>query len=183
MKVNEIVAKYNNNQRIDIAKLLDVKKYIGIEQKAYLAQLVLENCTEVVNNKITINSLDRYILFTIAVIGMHTNLEFVDEDDAEYSVTDGYDILCESGLLAKIIETFKDDYAACQEVLSMMTSDLMQHNITFEDQVNLFLDDIKNTVNTAIENLVDQLNLDEMMDGKQIDQGKLLKLFDFVAKQ
>lgn len=183
MKINEIVEKYNNNQRIDLAKLLDVKKYIGIEQKAYLAQLVLENCTEVVNNTIKINSLDRYILFTIAVIGMHTNLEFVDEDNTEYSVTDGYDILCESGLLVKIIDTFRDDYAACQEVLNMMTSDIMQNNITIEQKIGLFLDEIKDIASTAVEGLLDQLDLDNMVDGSQIDQGKLLKLFDFISKE
>ena len=183
MKVQELVTKYKANQRINLAKEIETKQYVGIAFKQKMAQLILDNCTTVVDGEVHIDSVERYILFTIAVISMHTNLEFVDKDDENYSATDDYDLLCESGLLVKIIDTFKDDYAACQEILNMMTSDKMQNNITIEKKIGNFLDGIQNVLDYAISGFLEQLNLNDLIGSLPINQDKLLGLYNTLIKE
>ena len=180
MKIHELVERYKKNERIDIAKAIETKQYIGIDTKRRIAQLVLENCTEVVDDEIRIDSVERYILFIITVIMAHTNLEFKNEEDEEYSSIDDYDMLCESGLLVKVIDTFKDDYASCQEILNMMTADIMQGNMTIEKKIGKFLDEIQDLLSGVVSGLVEKLNVDELMENLPFDQAKLLNLFDSV---
>ena len=179
MKVQELVKKYEQNQRIDIAKEIEAKPYIGIMQKGHLAELVLEGCMYEVDGEIHVNSLEKYILFTITVISAHTNLEFDHENDM--AIAD-YDALCESGLLIKVIDTFKDDYASCQEVLNMVTADKLQNNMTIEKKLYQFLDGIKDAADNALNELVGQLNLDFLND-LNLNQDSLSKLFELVNKE
>lgn len=178
MKVQELVERYQKNERIDIAKTIETQKYVGIELKRKLASLVLDNCTTIVDGEIHIDSVERYILFTIAVISMHTNLEFSREDDDGYNVIDDYDILCESGLLVKVIDTFKDDYASCQEILNMMTADRLQDNMTIEKKLGKCLDEIQGFLGSTIAGLIDKLNIDDLVNDLPVDSGKLLDLFN-----
>lgn len=159
MKVNEFIEKYEKNNRIDIAKELDVQSYIGIAQKAQLAESVIENCISVVDGKVCIDSVKRYMLFTIIVIDAHTNLEFDYEDG---NIINEYDQLCSAKLLTKIIDTFSDDYAACQEVLKMITVDKTQESMTLEQIVYSFLDSTKSLLKNALNGLVDQIDLDAL---------------------
>ena len=178
MKVNEFIEMYEKNNRIDITRTLEVVPYIGVEYKRELAKLVLDNCTTIVDGEVHIDSVERYLLFTISVIGMHTNLEFNDEENEEYSVIDDYDTLCKSGLLTKIIDTFKDDYASCQEILNMMTADKLQDNMTFEKKVHQFLDSISKILSDGIDNLTNKLNIDDLMGFDPEKLTQLLSLFD-----
>lgn len=182
MKIKELVEKYNKNQRIDLSKELEVVPYVSIALKRRMAQLILDNCVTIVDGEVHIDSVERYILFTIASIAMHTNLEFVYDEDGEYGATDDYDILCESGLLIKIIDTFKDDYAACQEILNMMTTDLMQNNITLEKKIYQFLDSIQDILSGAVDNLTEKVDLDFLKDGS-IDKEQLSQLLSLVANK
>lgn len=177
MKVQELVEKYNKNPRIDIAKAIEAKQYVGIAFKQRMASLVLDSCTTIVDGEIHIDSVEKYILFTIAVINMHTNLEFTNSDDENYSPLADYDLLCESGLLIKIIDTFRDDYASCQEILNMMTADKMQNNATIEKKIGNLLEGIENIVSESIGGLIEKLNLDDLAGDLPIDQNKLLELF------
>lgn len=187
MKVKELVEKYNKNQRIDISKEIESKQYVSIVTKREMASLILDNCTTIVDGEVHIDSLERYLLFTIAVISIHTNLEFLDGDedtDNDYAPTaiDNYDALCESGLLAKIIDTFKDDYASCQEVLNMMTADRMQDNMTIEKKIGKFLDEIQDILGNTINNLSEKLNFDNILGNSPIDQDKFIDLFNSIKK-
>lgn len=180
MKVNELIEMYEKSPRMDIAKNLEVIPYIGVEYKRELAKLVLDNCTTVVDGEVHIDSVDRYLLFTISVIGMHTNLEFANMDDEERSVVDDYDALCRSGLLVKIIDTFKDDYAACQEILNMMTTDRLQDNMTIEKKIYQFLDAIQKILANGANDLIDKLDLDALGG---LDQEKLAQLYNLIGKK
>ena len=181
MKVNELVEMYKRNARIDIAKQLEVKQYVGIESKRTMAKLVLENCTYMVDGEIHIDSIERYLLFTIATIALHTNLEFYDEDET-YSVVDDYDALCETGLLVKIIDTFKDDYVSCQEILNMITADRMQDNVTIEKKIYNVLDTIQATIVDAINDIINKLGVDAI-DELAFDQEKLLDVYKLLNKE
>ncbi len=183
MKVQEFIEKYNQNTRIDIAKTLEVQQYVGIDLKRQMASLILDNCTTIVDDEIHIDSVERYVLFTIMVISMHTNLEFLDEDDTDHSAIDDYDALCKSGLLVKIIDTFKEDYASCQEILNMMTADKMQDNMTIEKKLYKFLDKIQNAVSESVNNLVEKLDPDNLSGALPINQTKLLDFFNSITEK
>jgi hypothetical protein len=178
MKVKELVEMYKKNPRIDLVKHLEVQEYVSISLKRELAKLVLDNCTTIVDNEIHIDSIERYILFTISVIGIHTNLEFSSDDNS--SSIDDYDMLCKSGLLVKIIDTFKDDYASCQEILNMMTADRLQINMTIEKKIYQFLDAIQEILANSIDNLIGKLDLG-VLNG--LDQTKLEQLYNLVGNK
>lgn len=179
MKVKEFIEKYEKNNRINIAKEIEAEPYIGIMQKRQIAELVLENCTYIVDDEIHVDSVERYILFTISVIKAHTNLEFDYENEA---AVDDYDLLCKSGLLIKVIDTFSDDYASCQEILNMMTADKMQDSMTIEKKIYKFLDAIQHTLDDAVNQFVEQLDLGALND-LPVDKKNLLNLYKLFERK
>lgn len=182
MKINELVEKYKKNKMLDLKKELEVEEYISIAAKEQLARAVLDNCTTEVNNEVHINSLERYILFIISVIGMHTNLDFSDEGNDNYSALDDYDALCEIGLIDKIINTFKTDYDACEVVLNMMTTDRLQNNMTIEKKIYDFLDGIRDILQNAMGDLLSNVKLSPD-DEAGLNTNKLLEIYKAIQKQ
>ena len=174
MKVNEFVNLYNKNNTIDIKKTLNVIDYVPILYKREMVKLVLDGCTKQDNGRIKINSLDRYLLFTITVISLHTNLEFninKEEENNLNNVINDYDLLCKNNLINKIIECFETDYNICQDILNMETDDLLQNNVAFIDTVSDFIKEISK--------ISDGLSLEILNELKENDEVKnaLLKLF------
>lgn len=180
MKISEFVEMYEQNPRIDIAKKLDVISYVSIASKREMSRLILDNCTTIVDGEVHIDSVERYILFTVAVISMHTNLEFSYDEDSEHSSIDDYDVLCKSGLLVKIIDTFKDDYASCQEILNMMTADRLQDNMTIEKKLYMFLDGIQEMLSGTVSNLTKNLDPSLLTD---MDQDKISWLYNLIGNK
>lgn len=159
MKINEFIeaaSKENNVKRI--SAIIEAKKYLPIAEKRRIAESVIEAC--VVNNDgfIQVDSLDKYIMFTIVVISNYTNLEF--GLDGDYLAD--YDKLCESGLLDIVIETFEKEYVRTNDILNMMLSDKLQHNSTeasfaaLANGVNVALDKLA----TSLASKIDDMNLD-----------------------
>lgn len=175
MKVQELVEKYKKNKMMDLKKELEVQEYISISAKELLARAVLDGCVTEMDNEVRINSLERYILFTISVIELHTNLDFSDKEDEDYSALDDYDALCELGLIEKIIGTFKKDYDACETVLNMMTSDVLQSNMTIEKKIYNFLDTIGDILQNS---LGDMVNVISGTEG--IDENKLVEIYNAI---
>lgn len=180
MKVQELVEKYAKNNRIDIAKEVETQPYVGIAAKRNLANLILDNCTTLVDEEVHIDSVERYLLFTIAVIAIHTNLEFTDETDENYSAIDDYDLLCQSGLLVKVIETFKDDYASCQEILNMTTADRMQNNMTIDKKLYALVDALQDTISGVIKGMAQNLNLDNLATGLPVDAQSITQILELI---
>lgn len=183
MKVKELVEKYKQNNRIDIAKTIEAVPYISIAIKKELAEQILDNCTEVVDGEVHIDSITKYLLFTISVIAVHTNLEFgIDAEDNEGAIADSvdaYDMLCETGLLVKIIDTFRDDYASCQEVLNMATTDRLQNNMTLEKKLFSLIDGIKDIVT----NMADKIDFDALLgDTDIVDDENIAHILDLIKK-
>lgn len=184
MTIREFIEMYEKNPRIDLEKQLEVKKYIGIEQKRLMSKLILDNCTYVVNDEVRIDSVERYLLFIIVVISMHTNLEFTYDENGDIANAIGdYDMLCEAGLIVKIIELFKDDYASCQEILNMMTADKFQNSVTIEQKIGKFLDGLKTILENATNNLVDKVNLDNIVGDLPLDQSKLVDFYNLIKEK
>lgn len=159
MKINEFIEAMSkeNNQR-KISNILETKKYLPIAEKRRIAESVIAACTINDNGFLKVDSLDKYIMFTIVVISNYTNLEFGLEGD----YLSDYDKLCESGLLDSVIATFEKEYTRSNEVLNMMLVDKLQHN-----SMEASFASISNGVNNTLDKLIgllsakiDDMNLD-----------------------
>ena len=155
-----------------IKKELEVREYVPFVEKQSIAQIVLESCAHLRDGAISIDSIKKYIIFTITTLSVYTNLEFAgDETDL-----DAYDALCschtgEGSLLDAILKTFEKEYTRCNDILNMMTADLMAEN-NVEKQIGKFLSNLSqkisilgDTLKDKAENLdldLSQLNIDDI---------------------
>lgn len=155
-----------------IKEILEVREYVPFVEKQSIAQIVLESCAHLRDGVISIDSIQKYIIFTITVLSTYTNLEFVgDETDL-----DAYDMLCsyvvgDGTLLDAIIKTFEKEYVRCNDILNMMTSDLIAEN-NIEKQIGKFLSGISDGLGTLVDTLKEKIeNID--IDLSQLDIDKL----------
>lgn len=145
----ETVGKEKNKK---MNTILETKKYLPIEEKRRIAQQVLDACTEDRDGVIFVDSMTKYLIFTMTVIASYTNLEFETLDD--------YDALCEADLLNPVIETFAAEYTRVNDVLNMMLADMMQFNA-----VEMSVMKVLNKVNDGLGVIVEALaNKIEEMD-------------------
>lgn len=156
MEFIDIMSKENSTKRI--SAILETKKYLPIDEKRRIAEAVIEACTTDNGGFIQIDSLDKYIMFTIAVISNYTNLEFGLDGD----YLSDYDRLCEAGLLDAVIATFDKEYARTNEILNMLLTDKLQHNSAeaslakVVDSANNYMDKFIN----ALKNKIEEMNFD-----------------------
>jgi len=155
-----------------IKRELEVKEYIPFIEKQSIAQIVLESCANIKDGVVTVDSIQKYIIFTITILSTYTNLEF----DGDVADLDAYDALCsyqigDGTLLDEIVKTFEKEYVRCNDILNMMTVDLMAEN-NIEKQVGKFLSGISEKINNLGDSLIDRLG-DFNMDLNQLDIDKL----------
>lgn len=155
-----------------IKETLEVREYVPFVEKQSIAQIVLESCAHLRDGIISIDSIQKYIIFTITVLSTYTNLEFIgDETDL-----DSYDMLCsytigDGTLLDAILKTFEKEYLRCNDILNMMTSDLMAEN-NIEKQIGKFISSISENIDTLGETIKEKIeNID--IDLNQLDIDKL----------
>lgn len=165
MTIKEFIEIAGKEKNKKMSVILETKKYLPIAEKRALAQQIIDACTKEENGIITVDSVTKYIIFTMIVIGAYTNLEFETLDD--------YDALCEADLLNSVIETFAAEYSRVNDIMNMMLADLMQTN-NVETAVMGVLNKVNNGMDALIEVLVDKIeemnfNLDginsDMIDG------------------
>lgn len=155
-----------------IKKELEVKDYVPFIEKQSVAQIVLESCGYMTDGVVAIDSVKKYMIFTITILSTYTNLEFNgDETDLE-----SYDALCsysvgDGTLLDAIIKTFEKEYVRSNDILNMMTSDLMAKN-NIENQIGRFLSKITEKIDGLGDGLIDKLG-GFNMDLSQLDINKL----------
>ena len=165
-------------ERIEwIKKELDVKVYVPFVEKQAIVQTVLASCSNISDGVIVVDSIQKYILFTLAMISTYTNLE----SDDDTSLSDAYDALCscqvgDGTLLDAIIKTFEVEYSICNDILNMMTADLLAEN-NIEKQVGKFLSNLSEKVNKFGDGLINKLG-DFNMDLGQLDIDKLTSMID-----
>lgn len=188
MKILEFVEKFKEDKVVNtpikpdavseyLKEKLEVKDYIPFVEKQSIAQVVLETCANMKDGVIAIDSIQKYIIFTIMVLSTYTNLEFDESNDL-----DAYDALCsyqigDGTLLDEIVKTFEKEYVRCNDILNMMTADLMAEN-NIEKQVGKFLSGISEKINDLGDSLIDKLG-DFNMDLNQLD---IDKLSDIISK-
>ena len=187
MKINEFIetfkAKKVMNTQINpnavgeyIKKELEVKDYVPFAEKRELCKRVLDTCTTKGNGGLVkVDSVSRYIIFTLSIISKYTNLEFSTGEDIEFDSLDEYDMLCENYLLNPILEVIGAEYATCNNILNMMMADIEANNNTIEAVLGYNLEKITNSIDYLIDVLadkVDELNLD--LNQIDIDEYKWL---------
>lgn len=156
---------------------LEVKDYIPFVEKQSIAQVVLETCANLKDGVIAIDSIQKYIIFTIMILSTYTNLEFDGDEDL-----DAYDALCvyqidDGTLLDAIVKTFEKEYVRCNDILNMMTADLVAEN-NIEKQVGRFLSGISEKINELGDSLIGKLgNFNTDLNQLDID-----KLSDMISK-
>ena len=175
---NFMNTKQGVEERIEwLRRELDVKEYIPFDEKQAIAQTVLASCSTISDGVITIDSIRKYMLFTMAMLSTYTNLE----SDEDTSLSDVYDLLCscqigEGTMLDAIIKTFEIEYSRCNDILNMMTADLLAEN-NIEKQVGKFLSNLSEKINKLGDGLINKLG-DFNMDLSQLDIDKLTNMID-----
>lgn len=167
MKIMEFIenVKKNPNQATAICKKLIRTRYIPVLEKRQLAELVYANSTEIENGVVKVDSLSKYLIFTLLMLTRYTNLEFsVDEKGAatEEAIRE-YDALCENGLISPIIAEFAEDYARANEVMNYVFQDNLAVNNTVEAVVGRATSHLMNIVDgfaNILAEKVDEMNFD-----------------------
>lgn len=165
MKVMEFIeaVKKNPNQATAICKKLIKTRYIPVLEKRQLAELVYSSSIEMENGIVKVDSLSKYLIFTLLMLTKYTTLEFsVDEKGAatEEAIKE-YDDLCENGLLNPIIAEFQEDYARANEIMNYVFQDNLAVNNTIEaviGKVSIALLDIVDGFSNRLADKVDEMN-------------------------
>ena len=167
-----------------IKKELEVKDYVPFAEKSELCANVLNACnTKDDNGLVKVDSVSRYILFTIAIISKYTNLEFSSgKDDEEFNSLEEYDMLCQANLLDPILEVIGAEYVTCNNILNMMMSDIVANNNTIENVVGHTLGKISTSVDGLIGVLAEKVKEMEL-DLNQFDIDKYKGLLDLIPKK
>ena len=146
-----------------IKKTLEVKDYVPFAEKRELCAQVLNACnTKNDSGLIRVDSVSRYIIFTLSIISKYTNLEFSSGED-EIDSLDEYDMLCQADLLNPILDVIGAEYTTCNNMLNMMMEDIMTNNNTIENVIGAVLGKLGDSIDdfiTVISDKVESMNLD-----------------------
>jgi hypothetical protein len=159
---------------------LELKEYVPFADKRELCSAVIEACCTKENGLIKIDSVTRYIIFTISIISKYTILEFSSGE--EYDSLDEYDMLCEVGLLNPILALIGDEYATCNNMLNMMMEDVIANNNTVEAVLGRALGNVSDSLDDLISTFARKVEEMEI-DLNQIDFDKYKGLFDLLPKK
>jgi len=194
MKVTELIKDYQEkkiqNTRIDenavskyLRSTLEVKDYVPFAEKRELCERVLNACnTKKSNGLVEVDSVTRYIIFTLSIISKYTNLTFSSGEDTELDSLDEYDMLCQADLLNPILDVIGEEYVTCNNILNMMMADVVANNNTIENVVGHILGKIGISVDGLIDVLAEKVE-DMEFDLSQIDIDKYKGLFDMFPQK
>lgn len=156
---------------------LGIKEYITFDEKRAIAKTVLAECARLDGGVVMIDSIQKYLLFTMAMIAAYTNLS----SDEDMTISESYDLFCainvDGGtLLDAIIKTFEVEYIKCNDVLNMMTADLLAEN-NIEKQVGKFFSKLSNVIDDLGDGLIAKIE-DLGIDFSQLDIEKLVNMIN-----
>lgn len=151
-----------------IKQELEIKDYVPFAEKRELCAKVLNACnTKTSSGLVKVDSVSRYIIFTISIISKYSNLEFSSGKDSELDSLDEYDMLCQTDLLNPILDVVGDEYATCNNILNMMMEDIVANNNTVENVVG----NVLGKLGVSIDNLIDIIA--EKVEELELDLGRI----------
>lgn len=179
-KAKKIVNNKLNEHAVEdyIKETLQVKTYIPFAEKRELCASILEKSCNRRNGIITVDSVSRYILFTITILTKYTNLEFNSDENLDSLFE--YDLLCESGLLDCILSVIGDEYTKCNNMLNMMLQDVIDNNNTLESVISNISGELLDKVEDFIDVLSEKVE-NANLDLNQIDIEKIKSLLEKVG--
>ena len=193
MKISEFVKNFidkkvmntaiNQNAVSDyLKKELEVKDYVPFAEKRDLCARVLEVCnTKDDSGLVKVDSVSRYILFTIAIISKYTNLEF-SSGEKEIDSLDEYDMLCQNNLLNPILDIIGGEYVTCNNMLNMMMDDIVSNNNTVENVVGTVLGKFSDSLDELVSALANKVESTDL-DLSQIDIDKYSGLIEKLTQK
>lgn len=193
MKINEFIESYSNDKVMNtqinpnavseyIKEKLDVKDYVPFAEKRELCERVLNACNiKKDSGLVEVDSVTRYIVFTLSILSKYTNLEFSSGDD-EVDSLDEYDMLCQAGLLNPILDVIGGEYVTCNNILNMMMEDIIANNNTIENVIGALFDKIGDSIDGLITTLADKVE-SMNLDLSQIDIDKYKGLLDLLPQK
>ena len=189
MKVADFIAVYNAKKIANttavgewIKKTLEVKEYVPFVEKRELCTYVLNACNTIDDSGLVkVDSVSRYLIFTISVISKYTNLEFSSGEDDVDSI-DEYDMLCQYNLLNNILDVIGAEYTSCNNVLNMMMSDIVANNNTVENVLANAMRKITDSVENVADTLSEKIESLEL-DLSQFDIDKFKGLLELIPKK
>lgn len=162
---------------------LEIKDYVPFAEKRELCAKVINACnTRTDSGLVKVDSVSRYIIFTLSIISKYSNLEFSSGKDSEFDSLDEYDMLCQADLLNPILDVIGEEYATCNNILNMMMADVVANNNTVENVVG----NVLGKLGISIDNLIDIIaeKVDELeLDLNQIDINKYKGLIELFTKK
>lgn len=182
--INEFKTKKIMNTAINqnavseyITKELAIKDYLPFAEKRELCTRVLNVCNEKDDSGLVkVDSVSRYIIFTLSILSAYTNLEFSSGEDETDSL-DEYDMLCQSNLLNPILDTIGGEYVTCNNILNMMMDDIVANNNTIENVIGHTLARFSDSVDDLITVIADKVESMEL-DLSQINIDKYAGLIE-----
>ena len=159
-----------------IKKELEVKTYIPFKKKREVVEMVVAQNTKEVDGIKKNDAINQYLSFVIAMLSLHTNLEFGDP-------VEDYDLLAESGLLPQIIAEFQESYNESDILLKMaLASELENNNINI--LIGKFLNGILDRLDDVGEVIKDKLENIDIKDvlGANFKEEDLAKLSGFLNR-
>lgn len=185
MRINQFIEDYNKNKKradFNVAKLLNVKTYVPVLRKRQLAELVYQNSISFESGLVKVDSLTKYLIFSMLMISEYTDLEFtVDENgSATAEAIAEYDALCEAGLVDIVIGCFATDYARANEILNYVFKDNLAVMNTVEAVIGNFVEDLNGYLESLAESLKNKIDgLD--MDLSKFDLSQLDKIINLLG--
>ena len=154
-----------------IRDTLEVKSYVPFVEKREMCAKVLDGACKNVGSIVEVDSVSRYLLFTISIISKYTNLTFENTDDLD--AIDQYDMLCQSGFLNEILHVIGGEYETCNNILNMMMADIDANNNNVAAVFDKALQQILGYVGNFADVLSEKVGEMEL-DLSQIDIDKIM---------
>lgn len=167
MLIKTLVEKMNNkNQVVSLSKLIETKQYLSFVEKKALVERIIDNCIAIKDGFVQINEIDQYIQFTIETIKAYTNIEFSE------SPIEDYDLLCSSGLLGDVIDTFNGEYKMIMNLVEMQKKYVLEQN-RIEFQIAKIANALTNAINEFGTTLSAKVNdFDKLLTPENIEMAK-----------
>lgn len=193
MKIREFVENYKakrfmvTNKGAEemieyLKKTLEIKEYLPFAEKRELCKMVIDACNTKDDGLVKVDSVSRYIIFTISAISRYTNLEFSSGEDEEFDSLDEYDMLCQNRLLNPILSVIGEEYETCNNLLNMMMDDVIANNNTIEAVLGHALGKVADSLDDLIDAFAEKVEEMEL-DLNQIDINKYKGLLDLLPKK
>ena len=174
MNVKEFVEKIKSGNQVQ--EVLQIKEYLPIEMKQVIAQAIIYDSIETVNDVQVMDSVKKHIALTRFMITEHTDLEYTDED---------YDTLCMETvngvtIMDLLFAAFYTDFKVCEKILGFMVEDWLRNNSLDVHLVGL-VDKLSNAFGDVVGMVKDKIKDFNVEDFVPADTDKK-QLSEFITK-